>query len=152
MISSDAATPLITCYIGAQKCFRKLVVAVFIQYKRSHKTQQVRWTRGSIRTFWKLRIQSDGCKSVILANRFFADSLHPCDEFYTLWGVDSFSFCVHRKFSSKLTMRRHMGIHQGEKPFECPHCHYCTRLKASLTQHLRVHTGSPNLLILTSIF
>ncbi|XP_062849068.1 zinc finger protein ZFP2 [Trichomycterus rosablanca] len=46
-----------------------------------------------------------------------------------------------KKFSTKLTMRRHMGIHQGEKPFECPHCHYCTRLKASLIQHLRVHTG-----------
>ncbi|XP_007229384.3 zinc finger protein 236 isoform X1 [Astyanax mexicanus] len=46
-----------------------------------------------------------------------------------------------RKFSSKLTMRRHMGIHQGDKPFECPHCHYSTRLKASLIQHLRVHTG-----------
>ncbi|XP_072544307.1 zinc finger protein 335 isoform X2 [Salminus brasiliensis] len=46
-----------------------------------------------------------------------------------------------RKFTSKLTMRRHMGIHQGDKPFECPHCHYSTRLKASLIQHLRVHTG-----------
>ncbi|XP_041941255.1 zinc finger protein 2 homolog isoform X1 [Alosa sapidissima] len=46
-----------------------------------------------------------------------------------------------RKFSTKMTMRRHMGIHQGDKPFECPHCDYCTRLKASLEQHLRVHTG-----------
>ncbi|XP_064799499.1 zinc finger protein 454 isoform X1 [Oncorhynchus masou masou] len=53
-------------------------------------------------------------------------------------------FCCalcNRKFSTKLTMRRHMGIHQGDKPFECPHCHYSTRLKASLVQHLRVHTG-----------
>ncbi|KAA0719342.1 hypothetical protein E1301_Tti006567 [Triplophysa tibetana] len=53
-------------------------------------------------------------------------------------------FCCNlcdKKFSTKLTMRRHMGIHQGEKPFKCPHCHYCTRLKASLIQHLRVHTG-----------
>ncbi|XP_046884355.1 zinc finger protein 182 [Hypomesus transpacificus] len=46
-----------------------------------------------------------------------------------------------RTFSTKLTMRRHMGIHQGYKPFECPHCQYSTRLKASLVQHLRVHTG-----------
>ncbi|XP_036375470.1 zinc finger protein 467 [Megalops cyprinoides] len=46
-----------------------------------------------------------------------------------------------RKFSTKLTMRRHMGIHQGDKPYLCPHCHYSTRLKASLVQHLRVHTG-----------
>ncbi|XP_048018311.1 zinc finger protein 112 [Megalobrama amblycephala] len=53
-------------------------------------------------------------------------------------------FCCNlcdKKFSTKLTMRRHMGIHQGDKPFKCPHCHYCTRLKASLKQHLRVHTG-----------
>ncbi|TRY91232.1 hypothetical protein DNTS_035565 [Danionella cerebrum] len=53
-------------------------------------------------------------------------------------------FCCNlcdKKFSSKLTMRRHMGIHQEEKPFKCPHCHYCTRLKASLIQHLRIHTG-----------
>ena len=50
--------------------------------------------------------------------------------------------CHDRKFSTKLTMRRHMGIHQGDKPFECPHCHYSTRLKASLVQHLRVHTGN----------
>ncbi|KAM6918499.1 uncharacterized protein FYW49_008122 isoform 2-T2 [Xenentodon cancila] len=46
-----------------------------------------------------------------------------------------------RKFSSKLTLRRHLGIHGGEKPFTCPHCSYSTRLKASLLQHLRTHTG-----------
>ncbi|XP_060778821.1 zinc finger protein Xfin isoform X1 [Neoarius graeffei] len=46
-----------------------------------------------------------------------------------------------KKFSSKLTMRRHMDIHQGKKPFKCPGCHYSTRLKASLIQHMRVHTG-----------
>ncbi|KAJ8011113.1 hypothetical protein DPEC_G00054820 [Dallia pectoralis] len=53
-------------------------------------------------------------------------------------------FCCalcNRKFSTRLTMRRHMGIHQEDKPFECPHCQYSTRLKASLVQHLRVHTG-----------
>ncbi|XP_016301021.1 zinc finger protein Xfin-like isoform X2 [Sinocyclocheilus anshuiensis] len=51
-------------------------------------------------------------------------------------------FCCNlcdKKFSTKMTMRRHMGIHQGDKPFKCPHCHYCARLKASLIQHLRVH-------------
>ncbi|KAF4117377.1 zinc finger protein 600 [Onychostoma macrolepis] len=53
-------------------------------------------------------------------------------------------FCCNlcdKKFSTKMTMRRHMGIHEGDKPFKCPHCHYCARLKASLIQHLRVHTG-----------
>uniref|UniRef100_A0A3B1KCV8 Si:dkey-154p10.3 n=1 Tax=Astyanax mexicanus TaxID=7994 RepID=A0A3B1KCV8_ASTMX len=55
--------------------------------------------------------------------------------------VEFFKTSCYSKFSSKLTMRRHMGIHQGDKPFECPHCHYSTRLKASLIQHLRVHTG-----------
>ncbi|TSK82151.1 Zinc finger protein Xfin [Bagarius yarrelli] len=46
-----------------------------------------------------------------------------------------------KKFSTKLTMRRHMNIHQGEKPYKCLCCHYSTRLKASLIQHMRVHTG-----------
>ncbi|KAK2822949.1 hypothetical protein Q5P01_023014 [Channa striata] len=50
------------------------------------------------------------------------------------------SLC-HRKFSSKLTLRRHLGVHGGEKPFTCPHCAYSSRLKASLLQHLRTHTG-----------
>ncbi|KAI5627873.1 zinc finger protein 354C [Silurus asotus] len=46
-----------------------------------------------------------------------------------------------KKFSTRLTMRRHMDIHLGEKPYKCPRCHYSTRLKASLIQHMRVHTG-----------
>ncbi|XP_034468748.1 zinc finger protein 34 [Hippoglossus hippoglossus] len=50
------------------------------------------------------------------------------------------SLC-HRKFSSKLTLRRHLGVHGGERPFTCPHCSYSSRLRASLLQHLRTHTG-----------
>ncbi|XP_039609261.1 zinc finger protein 2 [Polypterus senegalus] len=46
-----------------------------------------------------------------------------------------------RKFSSKLALQRHMGIHSGVKPYECQDCDYKTRLKASLIQHKRIHTG-----------
>ena len=35
-----------------------------------------------------------------------------------------------------------MGIHRGDKPFRCPHCSYSSRLKGSLLQHLRTHTGA----------
>ncbi|XP_068565376.1 zinc finger protein 69 isoform X2 [Cebidichthys violaceus] len=50
------------------------------------------------------------------------------------------SLC-HRKFSTKLTLRRHLGTHGDDKPFTCPTCSYSSRLKASLLQHLRTHTG-----------
>ncbi|XP_062284324.1 zinc finger protein 425 [Scomber scombrus] len=57
---------------------------------------------------------------------------------------ESTRFCCslcHRKFSTKLTLRRHLGVHGGDKPFTCPTCPYRSRLKASLLQHLRTHTG-----------
>ncbi|XP_054623115.1 zinc finger imprinted 3 [Dunckerocampus dactyliophorus] len=46
-----------------------------------------------------------------------------------------------RKFSSKVTLQRHLGVHSGDKPFSCPQCSYRSRLKDSLLQHMRTHTG-----------
>ncbi|XP_024909551.1 uncharacterized protein LOC103398758 isoform X2 [Cynoglossus semilaevis] len=59
-------------------------------------------------------------------------------------GAQQTSLCCslcHRGFSSPLTLRRHMGVHGGEKVFSCSHCSYSSRLKGSLQQHLRTHTG-----------
>ncbi|XP_056266630.1 zinc finger protein 668 isoform X2 [Pseudoliparis swirei] len=58
-------------------------------------------------------------------------------------GKETGFFCplCHRKFSTKLTLRRHLGTHGGARPHSCPTCPYRSRLKASLRQHLRTHTG-----------
>ncbi|XP_061694853.1 zinc finger protein 335 isoform X2 [Syngnathoides biaculeatus] len=51
------------------------------------------------------------------------------------------SLC-HKKLSSKVTLRRHLGVHTGIKLFSCPTCSYTSRLKESLQQHVRTHTAS----------
>ena len=34
-------------------------------------------------------------------------------------------------------MKRHLIIHTGQKPFECPHCHHKTNRKENLDDHIR---------------
>uniref|UniRef100_A0A8D0ES74 C2H2-type domain-containing protein n=1 Tax=Strix occidentalis caurina TaxID=311401 RepID=A0A8D0ES74_STROC len=45
-----------------------------------------------------------------------------------------------RVFNCRSNMRRHQGIHKGEKPYKCQDCGKSFRLKAHLLSHQRTHT------------
>lgn len=38
----------------------------------------------------------------------------------------------------KYNLKRHMSIHAGEKPFQCPYCMHRTNQKYNLQQHLLI--------------
>lgn len=45
-------------------------------------------------------------------------------------------------FSEMSSLRRHMRIHKGLKPYECSLCGRCFRQGNQLKTHLRIHTGN----------
>lgn len=50
-----------------------------------------------------------------------------------------------KSFQSRADVVRHMRTHTGERPYNCPHCHYSAALKGNLKSHvLSRHTPQKN--------
>ncbi|KAK4325341.1 hypothetical protein Pmani_004058 [Petrolisthes manimaculis] len=50
-------------------------------------------------------------------------------------GLHSCQYCP-RTFYLRSDLTRHVRIHTGEKPFNCPYCNHATARKSSLKKHL----------------
>ena len=50
-------------------------------------------------------------------------------------------YCDNKPFTSAISLKRHMLIHENTKPFMCKECGKGFRQKGSLTTHERVHSG-----------
>lgn len=50
-------------------------------------------------------------------------------------------YCDNKPFTSAISLKRHMLIHENARPFQCKDCDKSFRQKSGLTVHERVHSG-----------